>query len=121
MTSVVILQLRAFLGKKQHNLQDNVTTSAANAQAAATAILGDVARVTKATASGSVILPDILTGCAEDMHWVFNDTGVTIEVFPFVGGSINGNANTAQALTTQQAGVFIRDSANNDWRAAAIS
>jgi hypothetical protein len=55
------------------------------------------------------------------MHWVLNDTAVTIEVFPFVGGSINGSANTALALTTGQAGVFIRDQTNNDWRAASIS
>jgi hypothetical protein len=121
MTTVVILSLMDHLGKKQHNLDDNVTTSTANAQAAATAIKTDVTRVTKGTASGSVILPDILTGCAEEMHWVLNDTAVTIEVFPFVGGSINGSANTALALTTGQAGVFIRDQTNNDWRAASIS
>jgi hypothetical protein len=121
MSSNVILALRDHLGKKQHNLDDVATTSTANAQAAATAIKTDVMRVTKSTSNGSLILPDALTGCAEEMHWVLNDTANTIQVFPFVGGSINGVANTALALTTQQAGVFILDKTNNDWRAAAIS
>ena len=121
MSSNVILALRTHLAWRQYNIDDDLVTSTANAQVAATPIRNAVSRVTVATASGSLILPDILTNVAEDMIWVLNDTAQTINVFPFSAGSINGAANTALSLTTGQAAVFIRDRANNDWRSAAIS
>ena len=99
MSTNVILALRSHLANRQYALDDVLSTSTANAQAAATPIKNAVSRVTVATASGSLILPDILTNVAEDMIWVLNDTAQTINVFPFVSSSINGAANTALALT----------------------
>lgn len=103
-----------------------LVSSAANAQAGATPLPGELHTCLKATATGSFILPSILSGEAKRPVYVCNDTAVTINVFPFVGEKINGAANTALSLTTGQAAIFIpvpNSYGSNalDWRAAAIS
>jgi hypothetical protein len=100
----------------------------AAAQNTAVRINNEVIRVLKSVSTGSLILPAMLTGEANEAIVVVNETAVTINVYPALGEKTNGNLNTAFQITTAISGIFIPvlASVNNypstlDWRCALIS
>jgi hypothetical protein len=99
----------------------------AAAQAGATRVNNVISRVIRSIATGSLILPSILTGEANEPIYVVNDSPNSVNVYPAVGEKTNGNANTAVAVAAGAVGVFIPilSSTNNpttlDWRTAVIS
>jgi hypothetical protein len=64
----------------------------AAAQATATKLTNALSRVTKSVATGSFILPSILSGEASEPMLLINDTGGTVNVYPATGEKINGAA-----------------------------
>ena len=97
-------------------------------QNTAVRINNELIRVLKSVATGSLILPSILTGEANEAIVVVNETAVTINVYPFTGEKTNGGLNTAFQITTAISGIFIPvlNSVNNypstlDWRCSLIS
>jgi hypothetical protein len=114
------------------NLQGSFTTELVPGPAAtqntATRINSPLSRVLKSVSTGSLILPSILNGEANEMMVVVNDSPNTINVYPAVGEKTNGSLNTAVSVATGASGVFVPvlNSANNypstlDWRTAVIS
>lgn len=96
-------------------------------QNTAVRINNEIIRVLKSVSTGSLILPSILNGEANEAIFVVNETGVTINVYPAVGEKTNGGLNTPFQITTAISGVFIPvlNSVNNypstlDWRCALI-
>lgn len=115
------------LGNNQGQAAVELVGGPAATQNTATRINNQIARVTKAVATGSFQLPSMLNGEANELIWVVNDTAVTINVYPAVGEKTNGGTNTAFQITTGLTGVFIPvlASPNNypstlDWRCALI-
>jgi hypothetical protein len=104
-----------------------VVPGPAATQNTAARISNQLMRVTKSVATGSLILPSILNGEANEMITVVNDSPSTINVYPATGEKTNGNLNTAFQITTGLSGVFfpVLNSTNNypstlDWRCALI-
>jgi hypothetical protein len=100
----------------------------AAAQNTAVRINNEVIRVLKSVSTGSLILPSMLTGEANEAVVVANETAVTINVYPALGEKTNGNLNTAFQITTNVSGIFIPvlASVNNypstlDWRCSLIT
>lgn len=96
-------------------------------QNTATRINNEVIRVLKSVSTGSLILPSILNGEANEVITVVNETAVTINVYPAVGEKTNGGLNTAFQITTGLSAIFfpVLNSVNNypstlDWRCALI-
>lgn len=79
----------------------------ANTQNTAVRINNEVVRVLKSVATGSLQLPSILNGEANEAIVVVNETAVTINIFPALGEKTNGNLNTAFAVTTAISALFI--------------
>lgn len=104
---------------------DNLVGAANNVQAGATPLTSEVNRVTKSGATtNSFILKSILTGDASTLTFVVNDSGNTINVFPFVGDKQNGVANAGLAIAAGAAGVFSMVTnalGGPDWRSAVIT
>lgn len=99
----------------------------AAAQGTAVRLTNALTRCTKAAATGSFILPSILSGEASEAMIVVNDSAVTINVYPAVGEKTNGAANTAFAVTTGLSAfcVPVVASVGNypstlDWRCALV-
>lgn len=76
-------------------------------QNTATRINSPLTRVLKSVSTGSLILPSILNGEANELMIVINETGVTVNVYPAVGEKTNGNVNTAFAITTGISAIFV--------------
>lgn len=96
-------------------------------QNTATRINNELIRVLKSVSTGSLILPSILNGEANEVVTVVNETGVTINVYPAVGEKTNGNLNTAFQITASISAIFfpVLNSVNNypstlDWRCTLI-
>lgn len=79
----------------------------AAAQNTATRMNSPLTHVLKSVSTGSLQLPSILNGEANELMWVVNDTGVTVNVYPAVGEKTNGNLNTAFAVTANVSAVFV--------------
>jgi len=99
----------------------------AAAQNTAVRINNEVIRVLKSVSTGSLQLPSMLNGEANEAIVVVNETAVTINIYPAVGEKTNGNTNTAFQITTGISGIFIPvlASVGNypstlDWRCALI-
>jgi hypothetical protein len=99
----------------------------AAAQATATRLNNAVCRCTKGVSTGSFILPSILSGEANEVIMLVNDTAVALNVYPAVGEKNNGSANAAISVAAGASGLFVPvlNSTNQlttlDWRSAVIS
>lgn len=113
------------------NLQGSFTAELVGGPAAtqntATRINSPLTHVLKSPSTGSFILPSILNGEANELMWVVNDTGNTINVYPAVGEKTNGTPNAAFQITANIAAVFVpvlNSTANYpstlDWRCTLI-
>lgn len=114
-------------GNLQGTFTAELVPGPAATQNTATRINSPLTHVLKSVSTGSLILPSILNGEANELMWVVNDTGVTVNVYPAVGEKTNGGLNTAFAVTAGVAAVFvpILNSTLNypstlDWRCALI-
>jgi hypothetical protein len=114
-------------GNLQGSFTAELVPGPAAAQSTATRINSPLSRVLKSVSTGSLILPSILSGEANELLWVMNDSPNTINVYPASGEKTNGPLNTAFQITTGLTGVFVPvlNSVNNypstlDWRSAVI-
>lgn len=96
-------------------------------QNTATRVNSPLTRVTKSVSTGSLQLPSIGTGEANEAIFIVNDTGGTINVYPFTGEKTNGNVNGAFQITTGVSAIFVPVLASSgvypstlDWRCALI-
>ncbi len=116
------------LGLLAFPVVDNLSSTVAAAQAGATALVGELHRVTKAASTGSFILKSLTSEEAPPLVFVVNDSAQTINVYPTVGETMNGGANTAFQITAGTSGIFIaistaqlaKGASSVDWRAALI-
>lgn len=114
-------------GNLQGTFTAELVPGPAATQNTATRINSPLTHVLKSVSTGSLQLPSILNGEANELMWVVNDTGVTVNVYPAVGEKTNGGLNTAFAVTANVAAVFVPvlNSTLNypstlDWRCAII-
>jgi hypothetical protein len=119
--NAILKALRTF-GYSENVLQGG----AASAQGTATKINNLLTRVNASVASGSFVLPSLLSQEATTRpYYVVNDTAGTILVYPALGETMAGSANASQSITTGISAVFFpvheTASGNNDWRPATIS
>ena len=108
--------------------EDILVGGAASAQGTATKINAQLTRCTKSVASGSFVLPSLLSEEAtQSYYWVVNDSGSTILVYSALGETMNGSTNASSALSIPpgETGIFVpvheTASGNNDWRSSAIA
>lgn len=95
-------------------------------QATATIAFTAANRVTKASASGTVVIK-----ASAVITWVINESGQTILVYPEIGDSMNGSLNGSLSIPTGEFGVFVHvptqivrgggGGGTKDWRSAAIA
>jgi hypothetical protein len=104
-----------------------VVPGPAATQSTAVRLTNRQSRITKSVATGSVILPSIGTGEANEPMLVINDTAGTVNIYPATGEKTNGAANTAFAVTTGLTGICVPVLASTynypstlDWRCALI-
>lgn len=121
MSSATNTSFIGHLGRLGFTLDDDKSAGGASAQAGATALLSAASRVTVAAANGSMILKSILGRDAPNVCFVINDSGQTIQVYPFVGENQNGVANAALAIADGKFAIFSRVQATNDWRSAVVT
>jgi len=108
---------------------DNIGTGPASAQGTAVLATPTVVRVTKSVASGSLILPSILTNEADPMTIVINDSGQTVLVYAAKGESMDGSLNGNRSVATGGVAFFLRvrdaeavgGGAGPDWRSNVIT
>jgi hypothetical protein len=99
----------------------------AAAQATAVRMNNAVVRCTKGAATGSFILPSILSGEANEFMMLVNDTAVALNVYPWVGEKLGGTLNAAASVPAGTTGIFlpILNGVNNpttlDWRPAIFT
>jgi hypothetical protein len=121
------------LGNEGLQIYDNL--SAPNTtQATATKCIGQVCRFTKVAATGTAVLPSLVSYEAQFLAFVINDDPTNaLLVWPFGTETKNG-ANSALSVPAGQSAIFIAVSAAkvgrgggfasgslvNDWRAAVI-
>ena len=99
---------------------------AASAQGTATKITDRLTRVTRSVASGSFVLPSLLSQEATIRpYFVVNDTAGAVLVYSALGETMAGSANGNQSIAAGVSAVFIpvheTASGSNDWRPAVIS
>jgi hypothetical protein len=96
-------------------------------QATATRLTHKLTRIIKSVGSGAFILPSILSGEASEPMIVVNDTGASVNVFPFIGEKTGGTVNAAFAIAGGASGICVPvlNSPNNpttlDWRCGLIT
>lgn len=125
--SVTTIALMSHLAKMGGTaaFQDNMKAGAAAAAATAIPVNTMVSRFTSSPgATASAVLRDILTQECPDMHFVLNDTGATMNLYPYQGGSpsqtING-AGTALTIANGGFAFLIRIRSTLDWRGAVFT
>ena len=106
--------------------EDVLVGGAASAQGTATKINRRLTRCTKSVASGSFVLPSLLSEEAtQQPHWVVNDTTGAILVYSALGETMNGSTNGNLSIPAGETGIFVpvheTASGNNDWRSSAIA
>jgi hypothetical protein len=94
-------------GNLQGTFTAELVPGPAATQNTATRINSPLTHVLKSVSTGSLQLPSILNGEANELMWVVNDTGVTVNVYPAAGEKTNGNLNTAFAVTANISAVFV--------------
>jgi hypothetical protein len=109
-------------------LIDGLTSSALATQAGAMPLTGSLHRVTKAASTASFILNPMTDRDTPRKLIVINDAANSINVYPFVGDTMNGVANAALAIAAGATGIFVNTreyiSAGTetlDWRAGVIT
>jgi len=113
-------------GNNQGMANQELVPGPAATQATARRVSNQLARVTSSVNTGSLILPSIGTGEANEMITIVNDTAVIVNVYPATGEKMNGVANAAFQITANLSAVFIPvlNSPGNptslDWRATLI-
>jgi hypothetical protein len=118
--STTTLALLANLARRGFTVDDDRTAGALAAQAGAAPIQRDVTRCTvSSAATASFILGDCLTNEADPLVWVLNDSPNTINVYPFVGQTMNGSANAALTIAAGGFAFFSRTAL--DWRGAVFT
>jgi hypothetical protein len=105
---------------------DVLVAGAASAQGTATKINSLLTRCTKSVASGSFVLPSLLSQeVFQRPYWVVNDTAGAILVYCALGETMNGSANANLSIAAGDSAVFIpvheTASGNNDWRSSVIA
>ena len=105
-----------------------VVAGPAAAQGTATKLTNAFCRAIGGVATGSFILPSILSGEATRPITLVNDTAVAVGVFPAVGEKINGTLNTSIAVAAGASVILypVLNSVLNypstlDWRGAVIT
>lgn len=101
--------------------QDDLSAGPAAAQATALPVITQCTRVTVASSTGSMLLPDILTNNSPNLMFLLNDSANTINVYAFSGQNVNGSLNGFLAIAAGGFGIFVRLKANLDWRSAAFT
>lgn len=114
------------LGLLAFPVTDDLASTVASAQSAAPCLIGELCRVTSASANGSFVLPSLLNLTAPPLVFVVNDSANTIKVFCAVGETLNGSSNSSLSIGAGTSGIFVSvpnsKGASNvpDWRAANI-
>jgi hypothetical protein len=118
------------LGQNAFPVNDCLGAPNANSQSTGTRCGSPVNRFTTSVSNGSAVLPSILSGEAEAMVFVINDSPNTIKVFCASGDSQNGSLNASLSIGTGTSGVFFKVGAlhskggggggTTDWRSANI-
>ena len=99
----------------------------AAAQATATRLNNTLCRCTRGVATGSFILPSILSGEANQEIWLVNDTAGALNVYPAVGEKNGGTLNAAVSVASGAAAVFIpvlnitNNPSSTDWRNGVVT
>jgi hypothetical protein len=99
----------------------------AAAQNTATRLNNAVVRCTRGVATGSFILPSILSNEANEAIMLVNDTAGALNVYPWVGEKLGGTLNAAASVGAGTTGIFlpILNSSGNpttlDWRPAIFT
>lgn len=120
--SVTTVALMSHLAKMGGTaaFQDNMKAGPAAAASTAIPVNTLASRFTSSPgATASAVLRDILTQECPDMHFVINDTGATMNLYPFQGGATAQTINGVTTPLTIANGGFaflIRIRANLDWR-----
>jgi hypothetical protein len=102
---------------------DIIGNGVASSQAGAPVLRSELTRITKAAANDSFVLKSILSGEANSLTFVVNDSANTIKVFCAIGETLGGVLNSSLSIPTGQSGIFVRVPnalGTPDWRAAAI-
>jgi hypothetical protein len=119
------------LGLQGFPVTDNQAALNANSQTTAVAVIGDAFRVTTSVANGSCVLKSSISNEASPLIFVINDSPNTIKVYPSVGETEGGAANSPLSIPAGQSGIFVRvppqiakggggNQGTGDWRVAVI-
>lgn len=106
-----------------------VVAGPAAAQNTATRLTNRFSRCIKAASTGSVVLPSILSGEANEPMLVMNDAANSINVYPGLGEKINGGSANAPIAVAAGASIMLFPVLNSpqvypstlDWRGAVIT
>lgn len=106
--------------------EDVLVGGAISAQGTATKINARLTRCTKSVASGSFVLPSLLTEEAtQQYYWVVNDTAGAIVVYCALGETMNGSSNANLSIPAGQSAIFVpvheTATGHNDWRSSVIA
>lgn len=124
--TAALLDDLALLGK--FPVFDGLYSTVAAAQAAAPILPSQLNRVVKAVSTGSFVLRSLATEDAPPIVFVVNESAATINIYPFIGETMNGSLNGAFQITTGTSGIFVAIGTSQipqgasavDWRAALI-
>lgn len=107
---VFINEAKAVLG---NTVETGVTADTGSVQGDSYPITRDVTVVaTVGTAGDSLILPKAETG---DEYWVRNGSGTSMDVFPQVGGAINGGSTDAAVAVAAGKTAIFKAISSLDW------
>lgn len=106
-----------------------VVAGPAAAQNTATRITNRFTRCIKAASTGSLVLPAIANGEANEPVLVMNDAANSINVYPGLGEKINGGSANAPIAVAAGASIMLFPVLNSpqvypstlDWRGAVIT
>ena len=106
--------------------EDILVGGAASAQGTATKINSRLTRCTKSVASGSFVLPSLLTEEAvQQPYWFVNDTAGAVLVYCALGETMNGSSNGNLSVAAGDSAIFVpvheTATGNNDWRSSVIA
>lgn len=118
------------LGLEGFLVSDDLVAGAAAARATALRLPSQLNRVVSAPASGSCVLPSIISGEAAWVIFVVNDSSQAIAVGAAPGETVNGVATTGNmgagvlSIPAGQSGIFVPvpngKGGTLDWRSAVI-
>jgi len=111
--------LYEILGSQGFAAGDDIALPAGSGTTQATASIvakGQLHRVTVSIASAAILLKSVLSNDNPQIVFIINDTGNTVQVFPYkaigagatdTGEAMNGVANAAFSITANNAAIFV--------------